>query len=78
MMDVQIPGREIHSVAFSFVSQNYFTTLGIPIVVGRALQQGDPSWGRGREMGIRIALGAKGRDIYRAVLGSSMQPVVVG
>jgi ABC-type antimicrobial peptide transport system permease subunit len=29
-------------------------------------------------MGIRIALGAKGRDIYRGVLGSSMRPVVVG
>ena len=31
-----------------------------------------------KEMGVRIALGAKGRDIYRAVLGSSMRPVVVG
>jgi predicted permease len=46
-IDVQNPGQEIQSVAFSFVSPNYFTTLGIPIVVGRALQQGDPSCGRG-------------------------------
>src|SRR5262245_11725086 len=27
MMDVQIPGQEIHSVAFNFVSPNYFTKL---------------------------------------------------
>src|SRR5262245_53369431 len=29
-------------------------------------------------MGIRIALGAKGRDIYAAVLACSAQPVAVG
>jgi len=56
-MDVQIPGQEIHSVAFSFVSPNYFTTLGIPIVVGRALQQGDPSCGRGAACPVVISQG---------------------
>jgi len=56
-MDVQIPGQEIHPVAFNFVSPNYFATLGIPIVVGRALQQGDPSCGRGIACPVVISQG---------------------
>jgi putative ABC transport system permease protein len=33
---------------------------------------------RNKELGIRIALGAGKKDIYRAVLGFSMRPVTVG
>jgi predicted permease len=33
---------------------------------------------RTKEMGIRIALGARKKDIFRAVLGSSVRPIAVG
>jgi len=33
---------------------------------------------RAKEMGIRIALGASSKDIYRAVLGSSGRPIAIG
>jgi len=56
-MDVQVPGQEIHAVAFNFVSPNYFGTLGIPIVAGRALQQGDPSCRRGAACPVVISQG---------------------
>jgi ABC-type antimicrobial peptide transport system permease subunit len=55
-------------VAIAFI----LAVLGIYGVVSFVVAQ------RTKEMGVRIALGAKGRDIYRAVLGSSMRPVVVG
>jgi ABC-type antimicrobial peptide transport system permease subunit len=33
---------------------------------------------RTKEMGIRIALGASSKDIYRAVLGASGRPIAIG
>ena len=46
--------------------------VGISGVVAFAVTQ------RTRELGIRIALGAQDKEIYRAVLGSSGRPVAVG
>jgi predicted permease len=44
-MSLQVPGRAIRSVVPNLVSPNYFATVGIPIVEGRPLREGDPCWG---------------------------------
>jgi len=46
-MEVQIMGQAMRQVAYNRISPNYFATLGILIVRGRALREGDPPWGRG-------------------------------
>jgi ABC-type antimicrobial peptide transport system permease subunit len=46
--------------------------LGIYGVVAFAVSR------RTREMGIRIALGARSKDIYHAVIWSSGRPIVIG
>lgn len=43
---VQAAGQAFRRVYYNLVSPNYFTTLGIPIVSGRALQESDPPCGR--------------------------------
>lgn len=45
MFDIQVPGRATRQVAMNWVSPNFFDTLGIPIVSGRAFGDGDPSCG---------------------------------
>jgi len=42
MTEVQAPGQALRQVAINWVSPNYFVTLGIPIVSGRAIREGDP------------------------------------
>ncbi|HKQ80160.1 MAG TPA: ADOP family duplicated permease [Blastocatellia bacterium] len=39
---VQAPGQAMRQVAINWVSPNYFSTLGIPIVSGRAIRESDP------------------------------------
>jgi predicted permease len=46
-MNVQAPGQAMRRVAFGTVSANYFATLEIPIVSGRALREVDPPCGKG-------------------------------
>jgi predicted permease len=46
-MEVQAPGQAMRRVAFATVSANYFATLEIPIVSGRALREDDPHCGKG-------------------------------
>jgi len=41
MTEVQAPGGSIRKVAINWVSPNYFTTLGIDIVIGRPIEAGD-------------------------------------
>jgi ABC-type antimicrobial peptide transport system permease subunit len=45
--------------------------IGIYGVVSFAVSQ------RRKELGIRLALGARGADIYRAVMGSSGRPIII-
>jgi putative ABC transport system permease protein len=40
--EVQTQGQAMRQVAINWVSSNYFLTLGIPILSGRALRDGDP------------------------------------
>src|SRR5262249_49649631 len=40
--DVQAPGQALRQAGINWVSPNFFATLGIPIVSGRALREGDP------------------------------------
>ena len=40
--EVQTTGQAMRQVAVNWVSPNYFVTLGIPIVSGRGLREGDP------------------------------------
>jgi hypothetical protein len=42
MADVQAPGQALRQAEINSVSSNYFTTLGIPIVSGRAIRENDP------------------------------------
>ena len=46
--------------------------IGIYGVVAFAVSQ------RSKEMGIRLALGARKKDIYHAILGTSGRPVAIG
>jgi predicted permease len=41
-IDVQASGQALRGAATNWVSSNYFTTLGIPIVSGRKIQENDP------------------------------------
>jgi predicted permease len=45
--DIQVPGQATRQAAINWVSPNFFDTLGIPIVSGRAFGDGDPSCGMG-------------------------------
>jgi predicted permease len=45
--DVQLPGQRLRPVEINPVSSNYFTTLGIPILSGRALRESDLPSGQG-------------------------------
>jgi len=47
MFDIQVPGQATRHAAMNWVSPNFFDTLGIPIVSGRAFGDGDPSCGIG-------------------------------
>jgi putative ABC transport system permease protein len=47
MFEVQVPGQPMRQVAINGVSPGFFTTLGIPIVSGRALRESDPHCGTG-------------------------------
>jgi predicted permease len=47
MFDIQVPGQATRHAAMNWVSPNFFDTLGIPIVSGRAFRDGDPSCGIG-------------------------------
>jgi predicted permease len=40
--DVQTPGQPLRQAEINSVSSNYFATLGIPIVSGRAISENDP------------------------------------
>jgi predicted permease len=44
--DVHAPGQALRRVEINLVSSNYFTTLGIAIVNGRAFQESDPPCGK--------------------------------
>jgi predicted permease len=46
-MNVQLPGQPLRRVAVNTVSANYFATLGIPIISGRALSEEDPPCDKG-------------------------------
>src|SRR5262245_23489887 len=46
-MDVRLQGEAMRKAIFSTVSPNYFATLDIPIVSGRALREDDPPCDRG-------------------------------
>ncbi|MGH9840499.1 MAG: ABC transporter permease [Blastocatellia bacterium] len=40
--DIRVPGQAMRKAAMNWVSPNFFATLRIPIVSGRALREGDP------------------------------------
>jgi predicted permease len=65
-------GRQTQFVSLLCAMAVLLALIGIYGVVAFAVSQ------RTKEMGIRLALGAQKRDIYRAVLGSSGRPVAVG
>jgi hypothetical protein len=65
-------GKTAQLVAFLCVIGVILAVASIYGVVAFAVNR------RAKEMGIRLALGARSPDIYRAVLGSSGRPVVVG
>jgi len=65
-------GRLTQLVVFLCAIAVILAVVGIYGVVAFAVSR------RAKEMGIRLALGARSQDIYRAVLGSSGRPVVVG
>ncbi|HEU0176009.1 MAG TPA: ADOP family duplicated permease [Blastocatellia bacterium] len=45
--DIQVPGQATRQASINWVSPNFFDTLGIPIVSGRAFGASDPSCGMG-------------------------------
>src|SRR5215470_18565093 len=45
--NVQLPGQQLRRAHFNTVSANYFATLGIPLVSGRALGEDDQPCGKG-------------------------------
>jgi len=47
MFDIQVSGQATRQAAMNWVSPNFFNTLGISIVSGRAFGASDPSWGIG-------------------------------
>jgi predicted permease len=47
MFDIHVPGQATRQAAMNWVSPNFFNTLGITIVSGRAFGDGDPSCGIG-------------------------------
>jgi predicted permease len=47
MINAQVPGQAMREVAINWVSANYFATLEIPILSGRAIQVSDPPCGNG-------------------------------
>jgi len=47
LFDIQVPGHATRQAAMNWVSPNFFDTLGITIVSGRAFGAGDPSCGIG-------------------------------
>jgi predicted permease len=64
--------RVVELIAFLCAIAVILAIVGIYGVVAFAVSR------RTKEMGIRLALGARAPDIYRAVLGSSGRPVAVG
>jgi hypothetical protein len=54
------------------VSPDYFTTLGIPIMSGRAFLESDAPPSN------KAGCAAQKRDIYKAILGTSGRPVGIG
>src|SRR5262249_2263853 len=42
MTDGQAPGQALRQAGINWVSPNFFATVGIPVVSGRALREGDP------------------------------------
>lgn len=64
--------RQTRLILFLCAMAVGLAVVGIYGVVAFAVSQ------RTKEMGIRIALGAQSNDIYRAVLGSSGRPIVIG
>jgi len=42
---LQVQGRETRMAVPNLVSPNYFSTVGIPIVDGRAIREDEPCWG---------------------------------
>jgi ABC-type antimicrobial peptide transport system permease subunit len=65
-------GRDMQFIVFLCAMAVILAVLGIYGVVAFAVSQ------RTKEMGIRLALGAQKKDIYRAVLGSSGRPIAIG
>ncbi len=45
--DIRVPGQAMRRASMNWVSPNFFATLRIPIVSGRALREGDPHCGSG-------------------------------
>jgi putative ABC transport system permease protein len=65
-------GKATQLVVFLCVIAVILAVISIYGVVAFAVSR------RAKEMGIRLALGARSSDIYRAVLGSSGRPVAMG